>query len=58
MLVNLLLNWNTNLVTAKTEAMLFPIFGRGRVVPPAIGQQIRAGGDSGHGRVPDRPVFV
>ena len=41
MLVNMLLNWNTNLITA-TEAMLFPIFGRGRVVPPAIGKEIRA----------------
>jgi len=40
-LVNMLLNWNTNL-TASTEAMLFPIFGRGRVVPPAIGTEIRA----------------
>lgn len=41
MLMNLLLNWNPNLVTAK-EAMLFPIFGRGRVIPPAIGSEIRA----------------
>jgi hypothetical protein len=41
MLVNMLLNWNTNL-TAATEAMLFPVFGRGRVVPPAIGQEIQA----------------
>jgi hypothetical protein len=40
MLVNLLLNWNTNLVAEK-EVMLFPIFGRGRVVPPAIGEQIQ-----------------
>lgn len=40
-LVNLLLNWNPKLVTAK-EAMLFPIFGRGRVIPPAIGPEIRA----------------
>jgi hypothetical protein len=39
MLVNLLLNWNTKLV-AETEVMLFPIFGRGRVVPPAIGEEI------------------
>jgi hypothetical protein len=39
-LVNLLLNWNTNLVAEK-EVMLFPIFGRGRVVPPAIGEQIQ-----------------
>ena len=41
MLVNLLLNWNPNLATAK-EAMLFPIFGRGRVIPPAIGKEIQA----------------
>ena len=39
-LVNLLLNWNTNL-TAEKEVMLFPIFGRGRVVPPAIGEEIQ-----------------
>ncbi len=39
MLLNLLLNWNTNLVAEK-KAMLFPIFGRGRVVPPAIGEEI------------------
>ena len=40
MLVNLLLNWNTNLVAEK-ETMLFPIFGRGRVVPPATGEEIQ-----------------
>ncbi|MCX6929282.1 MAG: hypothetical protein NT154_39590 [Verrucomicrobia bacterium] len=40
MLVNLLLNWKTNLTTDK-EPMLFPIFGRGRVVSPAIGSEIR-----------------
>ena len=40
MLVNTLLNWNTNLMTAK-ETMLFPVFGRGLVVPPAIGEEIR-----------------
>jgi hypothetical protein len=40
MLVNLLLNWNTNLM-AEPEVMLFPIFGRGRVVPPAIGEEIQ-----------------
>jgi hypothetical protein len=40
MLLKLLLNWNTNLM-AETEVMLFPIFGRGRVVPPAIGEQIQ-----------------
>jgi hypothetical protein len=39
--VNVLLNWNTNL-PAVTETMLFPIFGRGRVVSPAIGAQITA----------------
>jgi hypothetical protein len=40
MLVNMLLNWNTNLTTAQ-EPMLFPIFGRGRAVSPAIGEEIR-----------------
>jgi len=40
MLINLLLNWNTNLVAEK-EVMLFPIFGRGRVVPPATGEEIQ-----------------
>ncbi len=40
MLVKLLVNWNANLATA-TEEMLFPIFGRGRVVPPATGKEIR-----------------
>jgi hypothetical protein len=40
MLINLLLNWNTNLVSDK-EVMLFPVFGRGRVVPPAIGEEIQ-----------------
>ncbi len=39
-LVNLLVNWSTNLATA-TEGMLFPIFGRGRVVSPATGKEIR-----------------
>jgi hypothetical protein len=39
MLVNLLLNWNTNLMAEK-EVMLFPVFGRGRVIPPAIGEEI------------------
>jgi hypothetical protein len=39
-LVNLLLNWNTNLLS-RTETMLFPVFGRGRVIPPAIGNEIR-----------------
>ncbi len=41
MLVNMLLNWNTNLL-ARLEPMLFPIFGRGRVIPPAVGDEIRA----------------
>jgi len=41
MLVGMLLNRDSNLVTAK-EPMLFPVFGRGRVIPPAIGQEIRA----------------
>ncbi len=40
-LVNLLLNWNTNL-HAATEPMLFPIFGRGRAVSPVVGGQITA----------------
>jgi len=40
-LMNLLLNWSTNLISAQ-EPMLFPIFGRGRVIPPAIGDEIRA----------------
>lgn len=40
MLVNMLLNWNTNLVAEK-EVILFPIFGRGRVVPPATGEEIQ-----------------
>jgi hypothetical protein len=41
MLVAMLLNWKTNRTTT-TEPMLFPIFGRGRAVPPAIGDEIRA----------------
>lgn len=40
MLVNQLLNWNTNLL-ARPEPMLFPIFGRGRAIAPAIGDEIR-----------------
>jgi hypothetical protein len=40
MLVNMLLNCDTNL-SAATGAMLFPIFGRGRVVPPATGEEIQ-----------------
>jgi len=39
-LVNLLLNRNTNWVKSA-ETMLFPIFGRGRVIPPATGEQIQ-----------------
>lgn len=41
MFVNMLLNWNTNRTTTA-EPMLFPVFGRGRVVAPAIGTEIRA----------------
>jgi hypothetical protein len=41
MLVGMLLNRDPNLMAAK-EPMLFPIFGRGRVIPPAIGKEIRA----------------
>ncbi len=40
MLVNLLLNRDPNLSTTK-EPMLFPVFGRGRVIPPAIGAEIQ-----------------
>lgn len=40
MLRQLLLNWNTNLLE-ETDTMLFPVFGRGRVVSPAIGDQIQ-----------------
>jgi len=40
MLVNLLLNCSTNLGRAA-EAMLFPVFGRGRAISPAIGNEIR-----------------
>ena len=41
MLVNMLLNCDTNL-SAATGPMLFPIFGRGRALPPAMGEEIRA----------------
>ena len=41
MLVNMLLNRDAELVSTK-EPMLFPVFGRGRVIPPAIGKEIRA----------------
>ena len=41
MLVNLLLNWNTNLAASR-EPMLFLIFGRGRVIPLAAGDEIQA----------------
>ncbi|HOW65900.1 MAG TPA: hypothetical protein P5186_22370 [Candidatus Paceibacterota bacterium] len=40
MLLDILLNWNPNLIAAR-EPLLFPIFGRGRVIPPAMGDQIR-----------------
>ena len=40
-LVNLLLNANPNLPSTP-EVMLFPVFGRGRVLPPAVGKDIRA----------------
>jgi len=39
-LVKLLLNWNPQR-TAAHEPMLFPIFGRGRAIPPAVGKEIR-----------------
>jgi len=41
MLVNLLLNCHPKLKEAGVP-MLFPIFGRGRVIPPALGDQISA----------------
>jgi hypothetical protein len=41
MLVGMLLNRDPNLIAAQ-EPMLFPIFGRGRVIPPAVGKEIRA----------------
>ncbi len=40
LLVGMLLNRDTNL-TATLEPMLFPVFGRGRVIPPAVGKEIR-----------------
>jgi len=40
LLVSLLLNRDSNLLAAK-EPMLFPVFGRGRAIPPAIGQEIQ-----------------
>jgi hypothetical protein len=39
LLVNQLLNWHPDL-KKKTETMLFPVFGRGRVLPPAVGAAI------------------
>ena len=39
-LVNLLLSRDAKLPGTK-EPMLFPVFGRGRVIPPAIGAEIR-----------------
>jgi hypothetical protein len=41
MLANMLLNCDSNLAAA-TGPMLFPIFGRGRALPPAMGEEIRA----------------
>ena len=41
MLLNTLLNCDTNL-SAATGPMLFPVFGRGRALPPAIGEEIRS----------------
>lgn len=40
LLLNMLLNWNTNLASA-TEVMLFPVFGRGRAIAPARGEEIQ-----------------
>jgi hypothetical protein len=39
-LLGMLLNSRTNLAAAK-EVLLFPVFGRGRVISPAIGDEIR-----------------
>jgi len=39
-LVSLLLNRDARLPATK-EPMLFPVFGRGRAIPPAIGEEIR-----------------
>jgi hypothetical protein len=41
MLVEQLLSWHPNL-DRETRPMLFPVFGRGRVLPPAIGEGINA----------------
>lgn len=41
LLVNMLFAWDPSLAEVK-KPMLFPIFGRGRVVPPAVGEEIRA----------------
>jgi hypothetical protein len=40
LLVAQLLNWEPHLINL-TKAMLFPVFGRGRVLPPAVGDKIR-----------------
>lgn len=40
-LVSLLLNRDARLPATK-EPMLFPVFGRGRAIPPAIGEEIRS----------------
>jgi hypothetical protein len=41
LLVDQLLNWNPSLRNA-TKTLLFPVFGRGRVLPPAVGEGIRS----------------
>ncbi len=41
LLVGMLLNRDPLLIAAKAP-MLFPVFGRGRVIPPAVGAEIRA----------------
>jgi len=40
MLVAQLLNWDMNL-NKLTQPMVFPLFGRGRFLPPAVGNEIR-----------------
>jgi hypothetical protein len=40
-LVSQLVRWHPALI-AETKAMLFPVFGRGRVLPPAVGEGISA----------------
>ncbi len=41
-LVAQLMNWNPR-AAIETRPMLFPVFGRGRMLPPAIGPGIRSG---------------